>query len=139
MATIADALIEFQTMLVSMIAEITALGLLFVGLGLAMSGASPVFGYRVKRLGLQVIGACLAILIAHAVLFEVYGADVPPCILVALYGLIALLLLQAFLNLVFGLAVGNRVVADVLTSLLLSIPYLLLRPFGLIRDLFRSR
>jgi hypothetical protein len=137
MDTIRITLIDFQIMLVSALVEVTGLGIGLVGLGLVVSGASRNFGYRLQRLGLQTFGACLFVIISHAIMMGYYGYDVPLGLLVALYGLCSLLLLHTLLNLLFGPTVGNRVIASLVGSLLLTLLYLLLRPFGAVRDLFR--
>jgi len=131
------SLIDFQTMLVLALAPVTALAIVLIGFGMIVSGAAPTFGYRLQRLGLQIIGGAFAVVFVHAVLIELYGARVPLGVLVAVYGLVALLLLQGALNLLFGPAVGNRVVATLLGSLIVSLIALALQPFRLLRDLFR--
>ena len=48
----------------------------------------------------------------HAILLEVYGVAIPAHVLIAIYAIIALMLLQGLLNLLFGPTVGNAVVAS---------------------------
>lgn len=137
MEDLAASLIEFQIALVNALGSILTLGVTLIGLGLVTAAAAPVLGYRIKRLGIQIIAASLVLLIAHGALIGAFGAEVPVGVLVAGYGLIALLLLQALLNIVFGPDVGNRVVATLLTNLLMSLVRLFLLPFQLLRNLLR--
>ena len=138
MDALINALIDFQSALVSSLVYVTVLGVALTGFGLVTSVIAPVYGYRVKRLGLQVIGSCLIVICAHAILLELYGPNIPPGILIAIYTLFALMLLQGLLNLVFGPAVGNSVVASLLSSFILWVLYVALQPLRLIRDLFRQ-
>jgi len=132
-----NVLIDFQIALVSSLAHLTAIGVTLAGLGVLLSSASPVFGYRVKRLGLQVVGACLVVICSHAILLEFYGANVPIGFLVVLYAVFSLLLLQGFLNLLFGPSVGNSVVASLISSLILWLLYVVVQPLRYVRDLLR--
>lgn len=137
MGGLLDVLTEVQIVMVSSLAHITALGVTLAGLGVLLSSASPGFGYRLKRLGLQVVGACLVVICAHAILLEIYGVDVPIGILVGIYGLFSLLLLQGLLNLLFGPSVGNSVVASLIASLILWLLYAAIWPLRYLRDIFR--
>ncbi|MCE8519342.1 hypothetical protein KBY31_21710 [Ruegeria pomeroyi] len=132
-----DVLIDFQIALVSSLAHLTVIGVTLAGVGVLVSSASPVFGYRIKRLGLQVVGACLVVICTHAILLEIYGASVPIGLLVVIYALFSLLLLQGLLNLLFGPSVGNSVVASLISSLILWLLYVVVQPFRYIRDLLR--
>ncbi|MGM0743538.1 MAG: hypothetical protein ACQEVT_18430 [Pseudomonadota bacterium] len=132
-----DVLIDFQIALVSSLAHLTVIGVTLAGLGVLLASASPVFGYRVKRLGMQVVGACLVVICSHAILLEVYGANVPVGLLVVLYAVFSLLLLQGFLNLLFGPSVGNSVVASLISSLILWLLYVVIQPLRYVRDRFR--
>jgi hypothetical protein len=132
-----DVLIDFQIALVSSLAHLTVLGVTLAGIGVLLSLASPAFGYRVKRLGLQVVGACLLVICTHAILLEIYGVDVPIGLLVVLYALFSLMLLQGFLNLLFGPSVGNSVVASLISSFILWLLYVAIQPLRYVRDLFR--
>lgn len=137
MDSLTASLLDFQIALVAAIYDVTALGILLIGFGFVVGGATPVLGYRIRRLGLQLIGACLIVLIVHAVLIEVYDVEVPLGALIMVYAVAGLLLLQGMLNLLFGPSVGNRVVASLISSLLLSLLALAVRPFTLLRDRFR--
>ena len=135
--TLQAALFAFQADLVVSLPAVAALGGILVGFGTVVSGVSATAGYRFQRLGLQVMGASFLVILSHGILVEVYGAEVPLPVLLLLYGVTALILLQGLLNLLFGPTVGNRVVSSLLTSLLISIAYLIFRPFAALRDLFR--
>lgn len=137
MDSILQTLIDFQIALAASLAHIAALGVALAVLGSIASSVSPVFAYRIKRLGLQAIGACLIVIGAHAIMLEVYGPNVPPALLISVYAVSAILLLQGLLNLLFGPAVGNSVIASLLTSLIFGLFYVATQPFRLLRDLFR--
>ncbi len=136
MEPLISALIDFQTALVAALLHVLALAVALVGLGMVSASVAPSFAYRVKRLGLQTIGACLVVIAAHAIMIEVYGPDVPPALLVGFYAITAVLLLHGLLNLVFGPAVGNSVIATLLSSLILALLFAAIRPIRFVRDLF---
>lgn len=120
--------IELQMLMVSALTTLTALGVTILGLGLVVATTAPTFGHRMKRLGLQIVGACLAVIMSHAVLIEVYNQDIPPALIMGLYAVVGLLLLQGLLNLLFGPKVGNGVVASLLTALITSLILIAFRP-----------
>lgn len=137
MDPVLPALIDFQMLLVTVLLEATGLGVAFIGLGTIVGHVAPVFGYSLKRLGLQIVGACLVLVASHAILLEVYGVAIPAHVLIAIYAIIALMLLQGLLNLLFGPTVGNAVVASLLGSLTVWIVYLIFQPLRLFLGLFR--
>lgn len=132
-----DAFIDFQFALVSSLLHVAALGVALIGLGMILSTSAPTFGYRVKRLGLQTVGASMVVIGAHYILLEIYGPNIPPTLLVAFYAVVGILLLQSLLNLLFGPSVGRSVISTLLTSLVLVLVFAALQPFPMVRDLFQ--
>lgn len=131
--------VNLQIDLLGLVLSVVTLGVVLMGFGLVVSGTAPQAGYRIKRLGLQAIGGALVVLAAHAFLNKIFGADIPLVLVICIYAVVALLLLQAALNLLFGPAVGNRVVASLLVGLITAIASLFAWPFRWIGPLFSRR
>lgn len=115
-----EALYQLQEQLVLASTTIAALGVVLLGFSMVVMGSAPVFAYRVRRLGLQILGAVLVILAMHAVAVDVYDGRVPIAWLLVIYGIIGLMILQGLLNLLFGPNVGNSVVSRLLGTLIIA-------------------
>ena len=116
-----QTLIDFQIALVQASRAIAGLGVVLLGLGIVISSSAPVFSYRLKRLGLQILGAVFLVLFLHFMATTYWGGRTPPVVLIGVYGIIALMILQGALNLFFGPTVGNSVTAQLLKTLILVI------------------
>ena len=99
-----------QEVLVHGAVVIAVTGLLCIVIGL-------MFGARLRRLGARSIGVSLFVLVSHFILITMSGPAPPLFPLVLVYRVVALMLLQAALNLLFGPSVGSRVTADLLSAL----------------------
>lgn len=108
-------------------------GLFCIVMGAMVDIVSTTFGARLRRLGAQSIGVSLFVLVSHLALISVFGSAPPLLVLVLIYGVVALMLLQASLNLLFGPGVGSRVIADLLSALISGAVYLVTSPIAAFR------
>lgn len=104
-------------LLVQSAVAVSVFGLLLLVISAMLDGASPGMGTRLRRLGAQGLGASFFVLISHLLMVELFGQNPPVLALIGVYGIVLLMLVQAFLNLFFGPGVGTRVTADLLSSL----------------------
>jgi len=115
------------------------IALVVFGLGLMIGVPSPLLGAWLRRLAGRVIAVCAVALVAHILLIDQFGGSAPPLVVMLLYVVAALMLLQGLINLLFGPAVGSRVLADLLSSLLHGLVAILAAPVGLLRGLLRRQ
>lgn len=121
MSAVFDNLLRFQETLVYLALAMVPVAGVLIGFGLIVATSAPVFGYRLQRLGLQLLGAILLVLLGHAIAIGTFGADVPVVVILLIYGVAGLLVLHPALNLFFGPKVGNAATTKLLTSLILLV------------------
>lgn len=127
------ALIDMQVALVSALIPLTTIGVVILGLGMMIAPGAPILGHRVRRLGLRTVGACLAVIVMHGVLVNIYGHNIPPALIIGIYAVAGLLLLQGLLSLTFGPRVASSVIASLVGALITALVVLAfppLRPFA---------
>jgi hypothetical protein len=107
----------FQTALLGVWKYLIVLALIFIGFGVMLS--SSVFGARLKRLGLQIIGSLLFVYVVHAIAVIYFGNDVPELLIYGIYGIVGLLLLQSLVSLLFGPKVSSSLITKLLSTLIL--------------------
>lgn len=119
-----------QDLLVDGAVVTAVMGLLSIVMGSMLDIVSTMFGARLRRLGAQAIGVSLFVLVSHLTLIAIFGPAPPLLLLVLIYGIVGLMLLQVTLNLLFGPGVGSRVIADLLSSLISGMVYVVTRPIA---------
>lgn len=106
------------------------LGVMVLGLGLAVRAVSLTLGIRVTKSGGTLVLFSFVLLMMAPVLTSLNIDTVPGWVLWILAILAGLKTFQILLNMLFGEGVGTRVVADLIT--------LLIRPFALVLVLPRA-
>ncbi|WP_298570478.1 hypothetical protein [uncultured Aliiroseovarius sp.] len=114
-----------------------AIGLIVLGIGVVLRAISNGFGLSVVTIGTRIIAHCIALLLLQFVFIQAFGSSIHPAILAIITILLVLFAVHWLINLLFGSEVGNRVIADLLSSLLHGLGFVLSKPFKMLKETFR--